>query len=70
MEVHDIAFDRDGRSIVAVTGLSAALVFNDLETSKPEPVAAYRAMNTEGALIHSTGRIFVMASGQGRCRCL
>ncbi|MDC3348328.1 MAG: NHL repeat-containing protein [Paracoccaceae bacterium] len=63
--VHDIAFDRDGRSIVAVTGLSAALVFNDLETSKPEPVAAYRAMNTEGALIHSTGRIFVMASGQG-----
>ncbi len=63
--VHDIAFGSDGRSIVAVTGLSAALVFDSLETANPEPVAAYRALNTEGALIHSTGRIFVMASGQG-----
>lgn len=63
--VHDVAFDRDGRAIVAVTGLSAALVFDDLKSDKPEPVAAYRASNTEGALIHSTGRIFVMASGQG-----
>lgn len=63
--VHDVAFDADGRAIVAVTGLSAALVFDDLSSSAPEPVAAYRATNTEGALIHSSGRIFVMASGQG-----
>lgn len=63
--VHDIAFDSTGKSIVAVTGLSVALVFDSLETTKPEPVAAYRASNTEGALIHSSGRIFVMASGQG-----
>ena len=63
--VHDVAFDRDGRAIVAITGLSAALVFDNLDNAAPEPVAAYRASNTEGALIHSTGRIFVMASGQG-----
>ena len=63
--MHDVAFGRDGQAIVAVTGLSAALVYDDLKGENPEPVAAYRAANTEGALIHSTGRIFVMASGQG-----
>ena len=63
--VRDIAFDRDGRAIVAITGLGVALVFDSLDSAAPEPVAAYRASNTEGALIHSSGRIFVMASGQG-----
>jgi len=63
--VHDISFGPDGRSVVAVTGLSAALVFENLDGETPEPVAAYRASNTEGALFHSSGRIFVMASGQG-----
>lgn len=65
MGVHDVSFHTDGRAVVAVTGLSVALVYENLQDDQPEPIAAYRASNTEGALLHSSGRVFVMASGQG-----
>jgi streptogramin lyase len=63
--VHDIAFGPDGRAAVAVTGLSAVLVFEDL-ASPVETARRYPASRTEGALMHSNGRLYAMAGGSGR----
>jgi DNA-binding beta-propeller fold protein YncE len=62
--VRDISFDAAGRAAVAVTGLSAVLVFDNLaEGADPLVLNASR---TEGALLHPNGRIYAMAGGIGR----
>lgn len=63
--VHDISFDSDGRAAVAVTGLGAVFVYDRLESADPVPVAILAAPRSEGALFHSNGRIYAMASGTG-----
>lgn len=63
--VRDISFGQDGRVAVAVTGMGAVLVFDSLEGADPTPVAALAAPRTEGAVIHSNGTIYAMASGAG-----
>ncbi|HPG23298.1 MAG TPA: NHL repeat-containing protein [Amaricoccus sp.] len=62
--VHDISFGRDGRAAIAVTGIGAVLVVEDLADLAAATVLA--APRTEGALMHSSGRVYAMASGSGR----
>lgn len=64
-QVRDVSFGRDGRVAVAVTGIGAVLVFESLEGAGPEPSAILAAPRSEGALLHSGGRIYAMASGTG-----
>jgi DNA-binding beta-propeller fold protein YncE len=64
-QVRDVSFGRDGRVAVAVTGLGAVLVFESLDGAAPEPSAILAAPRSEGALLHSNGRVYAMASGTG-----
>lgn len=62
---HDVSFGPDGRLYVAVTGLSAVAIY---DVSGEAPVAQGGISGfprTEGALAHSNGRLYVMASGTG-----
>lgn len=61
--VHDISFGRDGRVAIAVTGIGAVLVARDLADLSTATVLA--APRTEGVLLHSSGRVYAMASGSG-----
>lgn len=63
--VHDIDFDVSGRAVIAVTGANVALVFDDYINNSDTPVLVLPAPRTEGALAHSNGRIYAMASGTG-----
>ena len=63
--VHDISFGSDGRAAIAVTGMGAVLVFDSLDGPDPTPTAALAAPRTEGAVIHSNGTVYAMASGAG-----
>ena len=63
--VHDISFGRDGRIAVAITGLSAVAVYDSVASLDAPPERGYRAPRTEGALLHSNGDVYVMASGTG-----
>ncbi|MCR9139722.1 MAG: NHL repeat-containing protein [Alphaproteobacteria bacterium] len=63
--VHDISFGVDGRAAVAVTGLGAVFVFDGLQGADPVPTAILAAPQSEGALVHSNGRIYAMAGGVG-----
>lgn len=63
--VHDISFGADGRVAVAVTGTGTVLVFDGLADADPQPSAVLAAPRTEGALVHSNGTIYAMASGSG-----
>lgn len=63
--VHDISFGADGRIAVSVTGLSAVLLFDGLASLTQKPTQALAAPRTEGALVHSNGRIYVTAGGAG-----
>ena len=63
-QVRDVSFGPDGQAAVAVSGLGTVLVFGTLEAGR-EPVAALAAPGSEGALMHSNGRIYAMASGTG-----
>lgn len=62
--VHDISFSKDGKAAVAVTGMSIVLLFNDIKNTAEQPIA-YPASRTEGALLHSNGRLYAMAGGTG-----
>lgn len=63
--VHDISFGPDGLAYIAATGLGAVLVF-DVAKKPPEMTAAMGGFpRTEGALAHSSGTLYVMASGTG-----
>lgn len=64
-QVRDVSFDPDGRAAVAVTGLGAVLVFGSLEDGMVQPSAILAAPRSEGALLHSNGRVYAMASGTG-----
>lgn len=63
--VHDISFGPDGSVIVAVTGLGQAQVFEPPASLDANPTYVIRAPRTEGALAHTNGRIYVMATGLG-----
>ncbi len=63
--VRDVSFGPDGKAIVAVTGLSTVLVYPEMSMKPGEPEAALAAAGTEGALAHSSGRIYAMASRSG-----
>jgi DNA-binding beta-propeller fold protein YncE len=64
--VHDISFGPDGKAYVAVTGSSAVAVF-DLSSGSPVSEGLIGPFpRTEGALAHSNGRLYVMASGTGQ----
>ena len=63
--VHDISFAPDGTAVVAVTGLSAVALY-DPPYEGVEPRILSPFPNTEGALAHSNGRLYVMASGTGQ----
>lgn len=62
--VHDISFSKDGKAAIAVTGMSLVLLFSNLKNAEEEPLA-YPASRTEGALLHSNGRLYAMAGGTG-----
>lgn len=64
--VHDISFGPDGLAYVAVTGLNAVAIY-DVAAEPPQMVNMVGGFpRTEGALAHSNGRIYVMASGTGQ----
>ena len=63
--VHDIDFDESGRAVIAVTGISEVLVFNDYVNNSDTPDLTLPASRTEGALAHSNGRIYAVAGGAG-----
>lgn len=63
LSVHDVSFGPDGLGLVAVTGWSAVVLFDP--TSQDVLGALQGLPNTEGALYHSNGRYYVMASAAG-----
>lgn len=63
--VHDISFGPDGQAVVAITGRGLAAIIADISAETLDVELAYSAPATEGALAHSSGRIYVMASGIG-----
>ncbi len=62
--VHDIAFGPDGRVAVAVTGRDGVVVFDGI-TEPPKPLLSLYAARSEGAVIHSNGKVYAMAGGAG-----
>lgn len=64
--VHDISFGPDGKAYVAVTGTGSVAVYN-FGTGAPVLEATFGPFpRTEGALAHSNGRLYAMASGTGQ----
>lgn len=63
--VHDISFGPDGSVAVAVTGADAVAIYESLEVLKDPPDIGVQAARTEGALMHSNGDLYAMASGLG-----
>lgn len=63
--VHDISFGPQGQIAVAVTGTGAVAIYDGLEDLSSPPDKGVSAPRTEGALWHSNGRIYAMASGVG-----
>ena len=63
--VHDISFGTDGRVAVAVTGAGAVALYPNIEALRLPPETGVSAPNTEGALLHSNGDLYAMASGIG-----
>ena len=63
--VHDISFGPDGSVAVAVTGTGAVAVYESVEALRFPPDIGVQAPRTEGALLHSNGDLYAMASGVG-----
>ena len=63
--IHDIAFGPDGRVAIAITGVGAVAVFGDRDSLGGDPELVLPAPRTEGAMIHSNGRVYAMAGGTG-----
>ena len=62
---HDVSFGPDGLLYVAATGLSGVVIY-DLSDGPPRNLGMLGPFpRTEGALAHSNGRLYVMASGTG-----
>jgi len=64
--IHDISFGPGGEVILAIAGLGLAAVFASVDDLAGEPAWMISAPRTEGALYHSNGRVYVMASGAGQ----
>ena len=64
-DVHDISFGADGKIAVAVTGAGAVALFDGIDDLNKPPVSGVTAPRTEGALLHSNGDLYAMASGIG-----
>jgi len=63
--IHDISIAEDGTTIVAVTGLSAVAIY-DLGDDGMKLRSVFSGFSrTEGALVHTNGRFYVVASGTG-----
>jgi len=65
-EVRDISFGPDGRAYTAATGVNAVAVFWFQDGQAQLDHALTSFPRTEGALAHSNGRLYVMASGIGQ----
>lgn len=63
--VHDISFGPDGRIAVAVTGAGAVALYASIDAMRRPPETGVSAPRTEGALLHSNGDLYAMASGIG-----
>ncbi|MGB5560305.1 MAG: NHL repeat-containing protein [Paracoccaceae bacterium] len=63
--VHDISFDATGRAAIAVTGANVVAVYADIARAGESPDLILPAPRAEGALSHSNGRVYAMASGAG-----
>ena len=63
--VRDISFGPNGEVALAVTGVGAVAVYENLQALNAPPAIGLSAPYTEGALFHSSGRVFAMASGVG-----
>jgi DNA-binding beta-propeller fold protein YncE len=64
--VHDVSFGPDGLLYVAATSLGSVVSY-DLSGDAPKSVRTLSPFpRTEGALAHSNGRLYVMASGTGQ----
>lgn len=63
--IHDISFGPDGKAYVAVTGADAVAVFEFRDGGWEFETALGAFARTEGALAHSNGQLYVMASGTG-----
>lgn len=64
--IHDVSFGPDGRAYVAVTSASAVAVYDVARDPAERVQVLGQFPNTEGALAHSNGRLYVMASGTGQ----
>lgn len=63
--VHDISFGPNGRAAAAVTSASAVALYDAGPNGITRTGGIGPFPNTEGALLHSNGRLYVMASGTG-----
>lgn len=63
--VRDISFGPNGDIAVAVTGSSAVALYESLDVLNAPPDIGVQAPGTEGALLHSNGRLYAMAGGIG-----
>lgn len=63
--VHDISFGLNGEVAVAVTGAGAVAIYESLDVLSEPPDIGVSAPRTEGALLHSNGDLYAMASGVG-----
>lgn len=64
--IHDISFGPQGQAVVAVTGLNAVALYQAVGDTLIAAGMMGGFARTEGALAHSNGRIYVMASGTGQ----
>lgn len=58
-QVRDVSFTPEGHAVLAVTGLGEVQVY-DLSRDPPALIRRLPAPGTEGALAHSSGRVFAM----------
>lgn len=63
--VHDVSFGPDGSVAVAVTAASYVFLYDNIAKMNAKPTRIVAAPRTEGALMHSNGRVYAMASGIG-----
>ncbi len=63
--VRDVSFGPNGEVALAVTGASAVAIYESLDVLAAPPDIGFSAPNTEGALYHSSGHVYAMASGIG-----
>ena len=63
--IHDISFGPDGKAYVSVTSASALAIYNFTDGKLELETFLAPFPRTEGALAHSNGRVYVMASGSG-----